>query len=916
MFGCNNVNGAPQQAVAVIIDGGTVGNVYGGGKDAAYSGTPSVTVSGGVVTNNVFGGGLGATAIVNGGTSVTISDGQVSNNVYGGGSLANVAQSVSVSVTGGKVINDVYGGGALAHTNTANWDGSTFVPVSVSPGITLVTGLYTAANDETLITAPDTRAADATTYYQKGNWKDGIIDSDGKTTYKTTVSLTGGIVGNAYGGGLGQLAVNVVDAERKYNQTECNEYNATLDGYIASGTELTADQANAVNTALGTTYSASNAISEPHANAYNAKLNGAITTSDTKPAEANILAVGGIAANVYGDVTVTVNGTAFTHSFESPKDANKVSFPNTLDVPITGRVFGCNNLNGTPMGNVLVEVDRTLRITDDGEISSEHQENIFEIHSVYGGGNLATYQPAVGKGPEVIIKGCSDTSIEKVFGGGNSASVPSTNVSILGTFYVGYAFSGGNGADMFKHGDTWYVNNGAAIYGNARIEAIGGKIGQVFGGSDTKGTVYGTTTTRLNGEDDFSVVTDCPLQITNAYGAARGADIEGDVNFIVAGCKADQIERVFGGSYDANIRGSITLTITGGIFSQVFGGNDHGGTIGGEINVNIEETEPNCRPIVIQYLYGGGREAEYPGRGAKYITNSIDPSTGKYIGSLTFAAFPNTEAGKNAKITVNVKSATRIDNIYGGCYRAKVNGDTEVNINMMKGNWVNKDIAFPDTYRGDQIPNVHDYNVSYEEVTDDLRMPSGDDLGSSVVGLYTREALATDPVTYNYTKITDQNERAKSGVQYWRLWMNGTVNNEIGTIGNVFGGCFEGVVNGNTKVNIGTETKVPILKRNGEGIIVDAYGAVIYDSDGKLLPGKTMVYVDNPVRGAHITGDVYGGGENADVTGNTEVYIGTKDGTTAVTEGAEGVSIKGSKAYCYGIHHRKIFNLPIEYETT
>ena len=884
VFGCNNVNGAPQQAVAVIIDGGTVGNVYGGGKDAAYSGTPSVTVSGGVVTNNVFGGGLGATAIVNGGTSVTISGGTVNHDVFGGGSLANVTQSVSVSVTGGKVINDVYGGGALAHTNTDNWNGSTFVPVSVSTGVTLVTGLYTAESDGALITAPDTKAADATTYYQKGNWKDGFIIA-GKTKYNTTVSLTGGVVGNAYGGGLGQLAVNVVDAERKYNQTECNEYNATLDGYIASGTELTADQATAVNTALGTTYSASDAISEPHANAYNAKLNGAITTSDTKPAEANILAVGGIAANVYGDVTVTVNGTAFTHSFESPKDANKVSFPNTLDVPITGRVFGCNNLNGTPMGNVLVEVERTLRITDDGEISSEHQENIFEIHSVYGGGNLATYQPAVGKGPEVIIKGCSDTSIEKVFGGGNSASVPSTNVSILGTFYVGYAFSGGNGADMFKQGDTWYVNNGAAIYGNARIEAIGGKIGQVFGGSDTKGTVYGTTTTRLNGEGDFSVVTDCPLQITNAYGAARGADIEGDVNFIVAGCKADQIERVFGGSYDANIRGSITLTITGGIFSHVFGGNDHGGTIGGEINVNIEETEPNCRPIVIQYLYGGGREAEYPGRGAKYITNSIDPSTGKYIGSLTFAAFPNTEAKKNAKITVNVKSATRIDNIYGGCYRAKVNGDTEVNINMMKGNWVNKEITFPDTYRGDQIPNVDSPAGTYVEV-EDL------DPSASVTGLYTK-----DPVTEKFTRIDDLHAVANDGTYYRLTFMTGTVKDEIGTIGNVFGGCFEGVVNGNTKVNIGTETTVPILKRNGEGKIVDAYGAVIYDFEGKLLPGKTMVYVDNPVLGAHITGDVYAGGHLADVTGNTVVNICAKDngsGYDAVAEGASKVTIAGN----------------------
>lgn len=44
------------------------------------------------------------------------------NDVYGGGDAADVTKASTVSITGGTVTHDVYGGGALANTNTENWD--------------------------------------------------------------------------------------------------------------------------------------------------------------------------------------------------------------------------------------------------------------------------------------------------------------------------------------------------------------------------------------------------------------------------------------------------------------------------------------------------------------------------------------------------------------------------------------------------------------------------------------------------------------------------------------------------------------------------------------------------------------------------------------------------------------------------
>ena len=477
----------------------------------------------------------------------------VSGDVYGGGSLADVTQSVSVSMTGGRVLNDVYGGGALANTNTDNWNpadptvsyygvtgltvgqtvpsGLYYKPVNYTPasnpavsgttyysydsgtgaytpvpaedievGVTDVSSYYTRSyGGYTAASASDVVLAN-TPYFRRGTggWAAGMNDTTDGTTYKTTVSLTGGIIGhladgtdndyrggNVYGGGLGQL-------EARYTAAEASAYNAEHSGETGFV---------------------------------------AVSAGDIKtPA---------VAAMVYGDVEVTVNGTAFIQRFKSPGGGY-------ADVPFSGRVFGCNNLNGTPKGNVKVDVKKTIPVDASGNIVAVHDENKSEIHSVYGGGNLASYETVEGKSLLVLIEGCDETSIEKVFGGGNSAPVPSTQVVVLGSLYVGYAFGGGNGADrVYKNGD-WEENDGAPIYGNTLVLAVGGKIGQVFSGSDTKGDVYGNATVKLKGKEDVgSWTSTCPLKITNTYGAGRGADVIGDVNLIVSGCGDNEIERVF-----------------------------------------------------------------------------------------------------------------------------------------------------------------------------------------------------------------------------------------------------------------------------------------------------------------------------------------------------------------------------------
>ena len=814
VFGCNNLNGKPKSTVEVEIgakSGSTLsgsaiisGSVYGGGNQAAYTGNTSVKLYGGTVNTNVYGGGLGSTAVVTGNTAITMEGGTVKNDVYGGGSQADVTGSVDVTISGGVVTNDVYGGGALANTNTANWDTSADNWTDTSTGTFYAVvkhlkrynpnkngaGVYDpdeyaaasavgsyyvrsgeAPNYSYTITS-DEKAKDGVTYYKEIT---GLNVAANGTTYKTTVSLTGGTIGNAYGGGLGK--------------------------YTADG--------------------------EP--------------TGE-----------GAVAAMVYGDVAVTVDGTKFTQ--ESARVDGKA-------IPTTGRVFGCNNKNGTPKGSVNVCVKQTKRL--DG---GSHVKNQFEIQGVYGGGNMANYVPQTydastefGQSTHVLIEGCDKTSIERVYGGGNASNVPYTDVVIEGSFQIGYVFGGGNGGDKITKddGNTWIENPGASvsIYSNVLLQ--GGTIGEAFGGSDSKGTV-------VNADLRTQPSGFCDLVINNIYGASKEADFDGDVLLELSRCSGE-VDKVFGGSYNANVRGSVTINIKSGIYTSVYGGNDRKGSIGGNININVEEVD-QCNPIIIQNLFGGGSQADYPGAGAQYITNAKDESghytgagvtydsgTGKYTG-LTYADF------ESGNITINIKSATRIDRVFGGCDNAKATGNTTVNINMVKGSMAGNGFTVPATYTGNPIPNIH--------TSDAYAVVSGLSVGDDVTGKYTRSGNT-------YTQIVSGT--AVAGTTYYE-YLTGisTIDDAIGTIGSVYGGGNQGDVDGSTTVNIGAQKDITFVH-----------------TPDHLTPNGSGKY---DVLGATITGDVFGGGNEGEVSGNTTVNISTADFSTPPVD-FQGVSISDGSVY-------------------
>ena len=415
---------------------------------------------------------------------------------------------------------------------------------------------------------------------------------------------------------------------------------------------------------------------------------------------------------------------------------------------------------------------------------------------------------------QVVIDGCNETSIDYVYGGGNAASVPSSQVTVLGTYEIGTVFGGGNGKDKYQlPGETaWndnqgahvgYMANGTTPYtsgtGNANVNLFGGTIHNAFGASNTKGNIRGKAEVHVNEAKDATTGNAvCPLILDELYGGGNEAYMEGGTN-IDLGC-ITSLKAIYGGARKADVKGDVNLTITSGHYDRVFGGNNIGGTISGSITVNIEET--GCNPITIGELYGCGNQAAYATPGTKHPT-------------------------------INVKSFTSIGRIFGGGFgsSAIVTGNPTVNINEVLGNHANNTTW---SHNGETI-NFKDDPDNSSVVTSSVTLPTHE-----------------------------------SG--------------KMGAIGTVFGGGNAAEVKGSTNVNIGTLTDVYIavtvatgesvanyFTLSGDGTTASPY--VYTAATGNAVAGTTY-YQKITVLGADIRNNVFGGGNQAKVTDDTNVVVG------------------------------------------
>ena len=737
------------------IDGGAAyayrGNVYGGG-----CGTDMYDSNGDGIQDkyNPLAG------IVQGTTTINITGGHVVHNVYGAGAMGSVgggaeanSGKTTITISGGRIGYDGDGNGHVFGAARGEYGVST-----------AASGLANVRETEVNISYTTTPAADnedknvqliAGTVFGGGE--------AGTVKESVAVNMTGGLIlKDLYGGGA--LA-----------DTQTDNWDATANENAGGWAD--AEKKSALHTTT-------------------VRLTGGRVGEEVFGGG---LGEAGKPAYVWGDVLVDLNGTTSSGTTGTPiaDNANGCA---------VGQIFGCNNINGTPKGDVMVHVYATqnaaaTQIANAGEVTNAKVKGRYDVTAVYGGGNQAAYEPEGGKNTnkstKVIIDGCGLTSIRQVYGGGNAASTPATNVEVNGTYEILELFGGGNGKDDIvinnetkpnpganvgfydysavestydtkdKRQTEDFVNNYVYGTGQASVNVYGGKIHRVFGGSNTKGNVRQTAVTLLDSQ------TDCEFNIDEAYGGGKSAPMDAEAQLHMACIPG--LSAAYGGAEAAAIQGNVTLNITNGTFDRVFGGNNLSGTINGSITVNIEET--GCKPIKIGELYGGGNQAGY----SVYGYDSDD----KPIESGTTPIYNDPQ--------VNIKSFTSIGDVYGGGLGsgATMVGNPTVNVNVTNGKYYNDDVSVV----GENAKTPGDYPI-----------PS----------------------------------HAKG---------------KMGAINNVFGGGNAAKVIGNTNVNIGTQSTVDYVSKGSNeteaqtGLTVlgaDIRGNVYGGGNNAEVTGNTNVTIGKP----------------------------------------------------------------------
>ncbi|MBO7049910.1 MAG: hypothetical protein J6W42_04775 [Bacteroidaceae bacterium] len=810
----------------VIINGGNIGNATG--IAAEYGGNVYGASRGNIMSFELSADEL--LKIANSiWTDVDINGGQIAGNVFGGGEMGAVKQGVNVNINGG-TMHDVYGGGSLAKTNTT------------------------------------------------------MKVVDGKDTYpSTTVYLDGGTMHNVYGGGLGSLKVkndgtieSDVEATSGNVSVFLNQSHANDDSALGAVVDSIFGANNLNGTPLGHILVHVYATQNPDKSTIGQKFHRRPVQGENDEDETPQAYLQRLIDSVTVDLAVT------------PKTYISQVNTDTVDAALTAisayeTVLANTSSTQEQKDNALAAVNKSIT-----EMQNQFMD-LYDVSVVFGGGNLAPYIPANSDSIEVIIDGCQVTSIRQVYGGSNAASVPATYVVVYGSYEIEELFGGGNGRDPYTLFGNTYLNPGANVgyynytdfvlkegstniyepveksnartkedraanwsyekgSGVATTQIRGGKVHAVFGGSNEKGNIR---TTALSVFED--AIDDCPVQVDETYGGGKNAPMDGKIELTLDCVK--NMEMIFGGAKNADINSDIVLNITNGTYRQVFGGNNTGGALNGAITVNIKEE--GCQPIEIDALYGGGYLAPYSIYGyetdnnGRYIYYQVDENnkfikdnSGHYVvgnadngkimplDSATFyGANPNGTPSRHPHI--NIISATRVDNIYGGGYKAKMVGSPYINVNMEEGRMsvYKKTEGGVDTY----------YDV--------------------------------DKQTYNYQDLDDveYTEGNETKHRYYKHL-------DLGYLRNIYGGGFEADVDGSTYINIGTGSWITLDNNNVE--VEDSI-----DRRAAIIKGDVFGGGDNAdvTQNTHITiGDKNHRG-NQNLTIEHNIYGGGKMGSIGDT---------------------------------
>ena len=946
VYGTNDAAGRVNGTATVYLNGGTMGNAFGGGN-AVETNVTNIYLQGATVTNNVYGGGnqagatttnvhvtSGSAAKVFGGSNqsgnvtttnvdvqrngtLTVTDvyggnnagGTVTNanvnvtsstvtNVYGGNNLGGTTTTPKVIISGSNITN-VYGGGNQAQTT-----GNTSVTIT---NTTVTAALYGGGNAAKVDGNTSVNLTSVTAKQVFGGGNAGDVGGNTTVIIRTSTikDTSGTITDNIFGGG-NSAAVEGDTHVTLVNVNSNNVFGGGNAGDVEGNAHLEVDGGTMTGNIYGggnsadVTGSSNTTIDGAQAaNIFGGGNSGTIGTTATLDINdttvTDTIYGAGNAAAVTGNVTTTITGTTTASYIYGGGNNGSVGADISLTATgttVTNDIYGAGKgATATATGSTTTTLSnvRAKNVYGGGNAGSVGGNTSTTISSgsaisneIYGGGNQAGVTGNT-------VTNVSNSSAKNIFGGGNAGAVGGTaNTTVNATTVTNDIYGGGNAAAVSGTTTSSITNTHATnIYGGGNQGATGA-ISQTIDSSIVNENIYGAGKGATATSTGVTSIVRNTTRASNIFGGGNAGPVNGSVSLTVNNATA--LTNIYGGGDAANVSGTCSSTLTTATAQYIYGGGNNGSCGNTDIRVNTS--------TVSHEIYGGGKGA----------TATV---TGNVTGAVSSTNAVNIFGGGNAgpvtgDISMDVTGGTISNSIYGGGNQASVGGDTETTIT---------DVIAVEVYGGGNNGAVGGTTTT---IVDDSSISS--DIYGGGKGATATVGNGTDLTVRNGTTANNVFGGGNAG----KVTGNVTVNtngssftyniygggNQAEVEGNTnvtantssacgaYGGGNAGDVDGNTSLSLVSSTMTCPVFGGGNSASVTGNSSLYAESStiiGNAFGGGNADVVEGTARiiidDTDITGSVYGGGNSADVYGNATVIVG---GDTTVSDSVFGGGNSGA----------------------
>ena len=835
------------------IKNGTVGRLIGGSIGDSqtiprnwrypcntFIGTTTINVTGGTVTE-LYGGCLGRNM------GAVNTSGSINNNYRGNTCDSYFYGTININISGGQILNNIYGAGAGGVTGYSQNSSDpyksygqgydTSVNVNVTGG-TISGNIYGGGYGYTEYLNANVTAQDGGSLY-------------GNSSIKVSGSPT--INGDIYAAGRGyDMSSKPELAQMEGNSVVNISGTPTINGTIfAAGAGLArySEMAKLIGTSTTNIYS--DLSSDVYGGGNNAKVEGSTNINVESGTHTGSIYGGGNLGIIDGDTNTNINGGNNNRIFGGGNEAEvttsnvNITGGHTTEVYAGGNSASVNTTNTNILGG---EVETLYGGSN--QTGNVEETNITgtsgTVNNIFGGNNIG----GITNNANVNIDGSTIT--EAVYGGGNRVNTRTSIVNLISTGNnIPYIYGGGNEAAVedpyvyVKGGKAQNVFGGSNTNGTinqSNVEMTGGTIENIYGGNNHGGTTINTTV-KINGGNVTKAVygggneaqsTESNVEllksdsmIENVYGGGNNAG----VNISNVNLKGADVNNIYGGS---NLSGDVdesNVDTTLGHAENIYGGNNQGG-ITQTTNVHIQDGSE------IVNVYGGGNNA---------VVNETNLSIN---GTVTGSVYGGgNEAGVNTNTNLNIENGTIYQNVYGGGNNGTVSQNTNVHV---KDSTINESLYSG----GNGAPAIVMGNTN---LTIDGTKTK---IGQNVFGGGNKAATGTN-----------ENRNSVSNVNI--------VSGDIGK--NVYGGANTSVVYGITETNIGydvvNDSSLEIGDLHIGGTVfgggeANESGSEIYDFDFiSVTDGINIDINGNGYEKFDIDGSIFGSGNASSTSGSSYINI-------------------------------------------